>query len=114
MIYVITKRAFVRYVDVSAIMLIHFEEQNQMAIVQINMPEQPRTGAWKFTRGPNVGPLIHGLLLAGDVDYERVARSIRIMIPGAQTSVKSVGSTATRLRNKGHVIPYRNPVTLGG
>lgn len=75
--------------------------------------EKPRTGARKYTTAPQVNELIYGLLLAGDVDYERVAKRVRTIMPEAQTTVKSVAATATRLRREGYEVPYRQPKILG-
>lgn len=57
-----------------------------------------------------VGALVAKLLADPALGYEKIVSRVRTEFPTAQTSARSVASTASVLRRNGHSIPIRRRV----
>ena len=67
------------------------------------LPVERKTSA----HGGPIGSLVKTLLLDASLDYAQIVSRVKLEFPGAQTSTKSVASTARDLRRLGKNIPAR-------
>jgi hypothetical protein len=72
-----------------------------------NSSPQVSSAAIQSKPAKGIGSYIAELLAHPEFNYEQIAFRVRQRFPGAQTSVKSVASTARDLRRRGVAVPTR-------
>jgi hypothetical protein len=70
--------------------------------------EEPEADAQQSSRG-SVTALVKALLADPDLSYEAIVLRVKVEHPTAQTTARSVASTASVMRKKGVAVPMRRP-----
>ncbi|MEZ5778501.1 MAG: hypothetical protein R3E44_09075 [Paracoccaceae bacterium] len=97
-------RAFVASLDDAADALGAVEPDEPEATA----PEEPEADAQQSSRG-SVTALVKALLADPGLSYEAIVLRVKVEHPTAQTTARSVASTASVMRKKGVTVPMRRP-----